>query len=121
MSSRKNTLLKYNMVVAGSLGANFTSSPVNIQYLDNIGIQLNFTGTPTGVFYIQISADYQVSQGVVINAGNWVNLNVTASAAGAADNAYFDITLTSAPWIRIFYSRTSGTGTLNAFLTAKMV
>lgn len=102
-----------------------TSSVSNIQNLDNIGIQLNFTGTPNGTFFVQVSADYaqQVMGGVAVvtNAGNWitVTLPTTPVASGSANQIYIDLNQLSAPWIRVQYTNTSGTGTLNAFITAK--
>lgn len=106
------------------MGANVTSAVTNIQFLDNIGVQFNFTGTPTGTFSVEISADYeQDTNGNVTNAGNWVSLVLSPipAAAGAADSIYIDITQISAPWVRAKYTRTSGTGTLNGFITAKQV
>jgi hypothetical protein len=121
---RKNTLKKYQLITSGDMSADVTSSVTNIQYLDNIGIQLNFTGTPIGVFRVQVSADYdQTAEGQVLNAGNWINmaLTPTPTASGSADQIYIDILPTSAPWIRVFYDSTSGAGTLNGFITAKMI
>lgn len=121
---RKNALLKFQTVTSGDMSGDITSAVTNIQFLDNVGIQLNFAGTPTGNFFVQISADYeQDAQGNVVNAGNWISLTLSPSpvASGSADNIYIDITQISAPWIRVFYDRTSGTGTLNAFITAKMI
>lgn len=123
--SRKNNIVKYQIITSGDMStASLTSAVTNVQFLDNIGIQLNFTGTPTGSFAVQVSADYaQDDYGNVTNTGNWVSLALSPapSASGAADTAYVDIIQTSAPWIRTVYTRVSGTGTLNAFITAKMI
>lgn len=101
-----------------------TSAVTGIQYLDNIGIQLNWTGTPNGGAVVQVSADYaRDSLGNVTNAGNWNTLSVSANAApaGSASSFYYDITQVSAPWIRLVYTNTSSTGTLNAFICGKAV
>jgi len=123
--SRKNTLLSYKMSTAQSMGASFNSRVTNIQHLDNIGIQANvLSGTPTGVLQVQISADYaQDFMGNVLNAGNWVDLAPAQQAltAGSPANTYFDLTELSAPWIRVHYTRTSGTGTIDILITAKML
>lgn len=77
-----------------------------------------------GVLQVQVSADYaQDFLGNVTNAGHWIDL-IPASetiAAGAPDDVYFDLTELSAPWIRLIYTRTSGVGTLNAYITGKML
>ena len=122
--SRKNNILKFQTITAASMGAGVTSAVTNIEYMDNIGIQLGFTGTPTGTFAVQVSADYAQDQfGNVSNAGNWVALTLSPSpaASGSGDNIYIDLNQLSAPWVRVVYTRTSGTGTLNAFLTSKML
>jgi hypothetical protein len=124
MGGIKNQLLKYQTVTNGSMTgtSTITSAVTNIQNMDNVGIQLNFTGTPNGTFFVQVSADYaQNSQGVVTNAGNWitVTLPTTPVAAGAANQIYIDMNQLSAPWIRFQYTNSSGAGTLNAFITGK--
>lgn len=109
------------------MSANILSAVTSIAHLDNVGLQFNFTGAPVGTFNIQVSADYQEdAQGNVQNAGNWVTLVPPALssvpvAAGAPDSIYIDLNQLSSAWIRVQYAFTSGSGTLNAFLTAKMV
>lgn len=125
---RKNSILKFQIMTSGNMAsASITSTVTQIQFLDNIGIQINYTGSsPVGVVNVQISADYaQDPQGVVTNTGNWINMTfgTTTDIAipGATSPIYFDIQETSAPWIRVVYTKTSGTGTMNAFITAKEV
>ncbi len=89
---------------------NLTSAVTSIQYLDNVGVQFNFTGTPTGSFAVQVSADYDQDQyGNVVNAGNWISLSLSPSpsAAGSASSIYIDMTQLSAPWIRSTYTSTA--------------
>jgi hypothetical protein len=121
----KNALLKERIITSGDMSQSFiTSSITGIQYLDNIGIQLNWTGTPIGSFSFQVSIDHaQDNRGNVTVVGNWVTLAVspTIAAAGTSDQAYVDINQTGATFIRVLYTKTSGTGTLNAFLSAKEV
>lgn len=124
MSGRKNTLRKYQTITNGSMAGSLTSTVTNIQFLDAIGVQFNFTGTPTGSFQVQVSADYaQDDNGNVQVAGNWVNMTLSPApvASGSADSIYIDIRSTSAPWMRLVYTRSSGSGTLNAFITAKAI
>lgn len=132
--SAKNTLLKFQNISAGDMStASLTSAVTNIQFLDNIGLQLNFTGSPTGTFEVQVSSDYaQDGQGNVQVAGNWIPLIMTywdgATFVTTGDiptsvgsPIYLDLALLSAPWIRVVYTRVSGSGTLNSFITAKSV
>ena len=131
--SRKNNLRQFKTIDAGDMSANITSSITNIQFLDNIGIQLNFSGSPVGDFQIEVSADYaQDLNGAVSNPGNWtpVLLGYMLSGSYTMDDVipssvgspvYIDLNQLSAPWIRIVYTATSGSGSLDAIITAKMV
>ncbi len=122
--SRSNILTPFKIVDAVSMGASITSAITNIQYLDNVGIQGVFTGTPVGDFSVQVSADHaQDANGNITVAGNWVTLTLSPapSAAGTADTFYIDLNQLSAPYVRLVYTRTSSTGTLTAYITAKHV
>ncbi len=126
MSGRKSNLRVFKLLDASRMNVDITSPVTNIQFLDNIGVQLHFgaSGSPVGTFEVQVSADYeQDNQGVVLNAGNWiaVTLDPIPVAAGAADDIYIDLNQLSAPWIRVFYDKTSGDGLLTAHITGKMI
>jgi hypothetical protein len=131
MSGRKNTLLKYQSVTNGNMATNIISAVTSLQYLDNSGIQFNFSGSPVGTFQVQVSADYaQDSYGNVTNPGNWAPIILTYVLAGVITQStsiptsvgspvYVDVNQTSSPYIRAVYNAVSGSGTLNVFLTAK--
>ena len=93
--------------------------------MDNIGIQLDFTGTPTGTFEIQGSADYEQDEfGNVENPGFWIPIGPLSSApvaSGTDGQIFIDVNQISSPWIRVVYNRTSGAGTLNGFITGKEI
>lgn len=123
---QENELLKLVLFSAASMtGTSTLISPVvQINYLDNIGVQFHFTGTPTGTFQIQVSADHaQDAQGNVTAAGHWVPITLSPApvAAGAADDIYIDLNQLSAPWLRVQYVNSAGTGSLDGFATAKSV
>lgn len=132
--SKKSNLLSYRTITDGDMSAvSVTSSVTNIQFLDDIGLQLNWTGSPVGTFAIQVSADHaQDYNGNVTVAGNWVPLLLSYWSGSAmvtgytiptslGSPIYLDLALLSAPWIRIVYTKGSSTGTLNAFITAKVL
>lgn len=119
-----NLLAPFKIIDAVSMGGNITSTPVEVKLQDNVGIQLNWSGAPVGTFDIQISSDYKVDiYGNVVNSGHWVSIPLSPSvaAAGSADSAYIDLNQMSANYVRIVYTRTSGTGSLEAWVTAKGV
>lgn len=103
-----------------SMTTSYTSSPIQVEFGDNVGIELGWTGNPTGTFSVEISISYDPATHA---AGNWISLALAPAitASGAADTAYIDINQTSAAWIRIVYTATSDTGTLNGFISYKPV
>lgn len=134
MSGRKSNLKQYQTITSGDMSlSSITSSVTNIEFLDNIAIQLNFTGAPVGVFQVQVSADYnQDNNGNVLTAGNWVAIPVAYYTSGsfttstdiptsAGSPIYLDLNQLAAPWVRVVYTTTSGTGTLNGYIAAKAV
>lgn len=103
---------------------NITSAATAIHFLDDIGVQFNFTGAPVGTFQVQVSIDYmQDQEGNIQNPGNWIPITLTPTpvAAGVPGQIYIDLNMLSSPWIRVAYVFTSGSGTLNAFITGKEV
>ena len=133
--ARKDNLRQFQIITAGSMtGTSVITSPVTcIQWLDNVGIQLNWTNSPVGTFAVQVSADYaQDFNGSVTNAGNWTPILLSYLSSGALTQAtsiptsvgspiYLDLNQLSAPWIRVVYTNSSSTGTLNAYITAKEI
>lgn len=129
--SAKKILPSYRVITNGNMTGSLTGTVTNINNLDNVGIQLNWTGSPTGTFSVQVSADYaQDTNGNVTNTGHWVSLILTywnGSAftttatvpASVGSPIFLDLDLLSAPWIRVIYTTASDAGTLNAFVTAK--
>lgn len=104
-------------------GTNVLTSPViHILNLDNVYLQLDFTGTPVGSFSIQVSNDHvEDAEGNVIVAGHWVALAITPApaAAGSALDIGIDCNQLGAPWIRVVYTNASGVGVLNGFISGK--
>lgn len=120
-----NVLFPVHLIAAGDMSlTSITSDAVNIQNQDNVGIQLNWTGAPTGTFAFQVSMDHkETANGVITVAGHWVNLTVSPAiaAAGSPDSAYVGINQIAAPYIRVVYTMGSGSGSLDVFVGAKGV
>jgi len=133
--SKKNNILAYTIISGASMhdAATITSTVTNIQYLDDVGIQFDWTSSPTGTFQVEVSANYAADiNGNVTNAGTWTPLtftywngsaNVTATSipTSVGSPIYLDLALLSAPWIRAQYTNSASTGTLTAVITAKAV
>lgn len=119
-----NQLKPVHIIDNVSTATSITSGAVEILLQDNIGIQLKWSGTTAGTFAFQISADHlEDAEGNILNAGNWISLTVSPPivAAGSPDDAYVDFNQLSARYIRIVFTRSGGTGALNAYVIGKAV
>ncbi len=117
-----NLLQPVHIIMAQSMSTSITSAAVEVRNQDNVGIQLHWTGTPTGAFSVQISSNHKEDiEGNIQVAGDWVTLPLSPaiSASGSADDAYIDLNQMSTMYMRIVYTRTGSTGTLDAYVVAK--
>lgn len=113
MSGRKNTLLPISIVRSGDMSSNITSNSVNIQFQDFVSIEVIITGTATGSLAVQGSHDNT----------NWVSYPLSADntiTAGSPSSFLIENhQVLPSPYIRLTYTATSGSGTMNATLTAR--
>ena len=119
-----NLLKPVKIFTAADMSGNLISAVVEIKNQDNIGVQLHWTGTPTGSFSVQISSDHEQDiNGNVQVPGNWVSLplNPAISASGSGDDAYVDLNQLSAQYMRVTYTAVSGSGVLDGIIVAKGV
>jgi hypothetical protein len=132
MGGNKDNLLKFHSIEDGNMSAATITSPVtSLAYLDDIGVQFNWSGSPVGTFSVEVSIDYaQDLNANVTNSGHWTPLlfsywdgaSFVTSATiptSVGSPIYLDLALMSAPWIRLKYTKGSSTGTLQAWITAK--
>ena len=108
----KRVIDTYQLITDGDMSSDVTSDTTNILYTDRVSYQISYTGTPTGSFSVQISNDETT----------WENmtLSTAVSAAGSADNHFIDCE-TGAKYIRLKYTSSSGSGTLQVKLVAKSI
>lgn len=125
MTGRKNILPAHNILLNGDMSTtSLTSAIIPIQWVDNIVVQMVWSGSPVGVFNAEASATYvQDNYGNVTNTGTWdpITLNPPARATGSAGSILLDLNQLSFPYLRIVYTKTSGTGTLNITVGGKML
>jgi hypothetical protein len=133
MASTKKTLKQYQVITAGAMTGTsvLTSSITAITGMDNIGFQFDFSGSPTGTFQVQVSANHNQDElGNQITAGTWIPLLLTywdgtkfvesvTIPASAGTPVYVECTQLSAPYIRCVYTNASGSGVLNATICGK--
>lgn len=125
MSAGKNYLSPFQAMQTSQdmSQATLTSNVIDIRYLDDIAIQLIFTGTPTGTFAVQGSLNYSSTPLAPAVSGTWTSLVLSPSpvASGAADNILINLVQLAFPYIRIVYTKTGGTGTLSAYVSGKSI
>lgn len=116
-SAAQYNLPPFTFIPTQAISANYTSSVTNIYNKKLVGIQLVWTGTLSGTFQAQISADYSAVTGL----GTWtsITLSPVPMAAGTPDSAYIDITAISSPFIRTVFAYSSGSGNLTGTIVAK--
>ncbi len=112
-----------------SMATSITSAPTLLQSLTMVNYAIAWTGTsPVGTVSVEASNDCTVNAQGGVSDGIWnplpLDLNgVTVTAipiSGNSGNGMIDIDGLSAYAVRLVYTATSGTGTLNAVITAKV-
>lgn len=107
---------------AETMGADITSAEIDVNRMDYgcINISWDNTGVPIGVFRIEVTNQDGAS-------ANWQELSfgedivVPSVAPDELDQATVVFNLLPFKKLRLFYDRTSGTGTMSAVLSEKSV
>lgn len=124
MSSR--TQLNPHLVITnGDMSqASIISEVTIIQKLSLASYGVSWAGTsPVGVITVEVSNDYSLnSSGTVSNAGTWnqLPLSGTAAVSGNTGNGFIDIDAQAGYALRLVYTKTSGTGSLQATVVGKV-
>lgn len=112
------------VITNGDMSAPIISKVNVIQTLSMISYDISWVGTaPVGVMSVQVSNSYtQNADGTVANPGNWTTLTLSAvpTVSGAIGNGFVDVDATGAYAMRLVYTPASGTGLMQAILTAKV-
>lgn len=110
------------IVSSASMVGNINSNGVDLQQLNLESISAVYTGAPVGSIKIQVSNDIvPVAPGSnpSANVVNWSDYTGSPSAVSAAGNVTYNLTFAGYRWVRLVYTFTSGTGTLNVYFTGK--
>ena len=111
------------LLTNGDMSGNLTSSGVNLNQVFMFSIQAVFTGAPVGSLKLQISNDDvpvgAAGQDPAVNVANWVDYTGSASAVASAGNFMWIVSEGGYQWVRVVYTFTSGTGSLNIVYNGK--
>lgn len=124
MSSRPQ-FNPYSVITNGDMSGSLTSAVTIIQKLSMLSYDIAWSAgsTPVGVITVQVSNTYtQDGSGVVVNAGNWSTLVLSSplNVSGNSGTLFVDIDQIGAYAMRLVYTRTSGSGTLNVTIAGKV-
>ena len=112
------------VITNGDMSGDLTSAVTIIQKLSLLSYSCVWSGTsPSGTISVETSNDYsKAADGSVSNAGNWVTvpLSSTPLVSGNSGAGIIDLGTLSAYAIRLKYTHSSGTGTLNVTITGKV-
>ena len=115
MANTRRIIKGISVITAGSMGGDLTSLVTNLDTIDQLSYQVKWTSTTAvGTFAVQGSND----------TITWSDLTFSpVLPAPASNSSNFLINLALLPFtaIRITYTRTSGTGTLDVVMSAKGV
>jgi hypothetical protein len=118
---RKNAIQAWPIINAVSMGATITASPTNVEFLDNIGLHVVWSSSnAVGTITVEGSNTYNPNTG----AGTWFALTFSpVLTQPASNNGDYGISINQFPWswLRVVYTRVSGTGTLTVTLSAKEI
>lgn len=129
--STRTTFRPKSVITNGDMSATSITSDVTVlQSLTRLSYAAKWTGTtPIGTIAVQVSNDYSLNaDGTVNNAGTWNTLTVeyngtlvtSVPVTGNTGNGFIDVEATAAYAARLVYTKTSGTGTLNVTINAKV-
>lgn len=124
MSSRPQAA-PYSVITNGNMAGSLTSKVTIIQKLSMISYDISWAGggSPVGAITVQVSNTYsENADGSVRNTGSWTTLTLSTATniASNSGNGFIDVDATGAYAMRLVYTRTSGTGTLNVTMSAKV-
>ena len=115
----KDNITPIPIIANGDMSQAFLFSPsIRIQGFNNVAVALVYSGAPYGTFNFSVSQD-QI---------NWIVLPAALFqpegpilAIGSPDQVGVQLSQMTWAYFQLSYINTSGTGTLNATLTAKLI
>lgn len=116
MQTQVISLLPQGAAIAVSSTNTYTSNPYPLRGAMVYAIQAVWSGTPAGNFKLQGSCDAG-------SPSNWTDLTTTTAAGGAVGSKIWDghgTQPTGISWVRVSYTNSSSTGSIDAInLVAK--
>jgi len=96
------------------LSSDWTSDALWLGTVQNFSVQLFFTGTPTGVFRLQVSNDRGKGQDSFEGIDNWSLYSGSSQIVTEAGDHTWSVTGSSSRWVRVQWLSGSTAGTLTS-------
>lgn len=90
----------------------YTSRAINVKNIDNIGLQLIWTGTPTGTWTVMHSPNNSAYDSITLSP-------VITQPAGSSGSWSVVLQLEPYEWVKVQYVNASSTGTVDVIVVGK--
>lgn len=120
----RKDILKYTIIPtqSGASGFNTKANPTNLDYQDNISIQIFWTGSLVGQLKVFVSNDsVNVKLGQTVTNWSLLEFGTSILIDGTQSDIIININQNPFSWIALQWIPTSGTGNITAQLTSKQV
>ena len=118
--ARKHVVASHKMIDSGDMSASFNSTETDVKNLDSASIRVTWDigGNPVGTLKIQALQKKDTEQS---EDADWFDVDFDATVTIDNTETEHQILFEILPFdkIRLRYERSSGTGTMNARITAK--
>jgi hypothetical protein len=104
------------IIFAADMSASFSSDPILLDQIYGYSFQAVFTGLPNGIFKLQCSND---NVKLPVEVSQWSDVGSTSQAISAAGDLFYNIDAAHYKWVRIVYTRSSGSGSCDVVYFAK--
>lgn len=102
-------LYNYKIIDSQSMATSLTSSAADMSNLDGYAIFAQWTGSPVGTIKLKVSVD----------SITYVDLSGSETVVNGAGDALWEVPIAFYDKVQVVFTRTSGTGTLNAQINGK--
>lgn len=116
--------LNESILTNGNAAGDLASSVVSLEYQLGCSIQATMTGAPVGTLKLQGSNDFGTIQPAGPDNGgagvvNWTDIADSSGPVTGAGTFSWNYNGVFYKWIRVVYTFTSGTGTINIRINTK--